>query len=247
MNQLNILVVDDDRDFAESLSDVLELDGHKAMLAGSGEEAINLFKENDFDLTFMDVKLPGKNGVESFFEIRRLKPSASVIMMTGYSVPQLLEEAVENSAWDILRKPFEIQKVVKMIEKVKPCGVLIVDDDPDFLEGIQFALQKEGYTTCIAKDSEKALKQIQTGKVDVLVLDFQMPVLSGLDTFLKIKETGNGIPTIIMTPFPIEEAETISTLESLCVYGVLKKPFDTKSLFDAISNICNLGEEDKKQ
>lgn len=243
MNQLNILVVDDDRDFAESLADVLELDGHNVMLAGSGEEAIVLFKENDFDLTFMDVKLPGKNGVESFFEIRGLKPSARVIMMTGYSVPQLLEEAVENGAWDILHKPLELQKVVRMIEKVKPCGVLIVDDDPDFLESIQVTLAQEGYRTYIAKDGERALKQIKTAKVDVLVLDLRMPVLSGLETFLKMKETGHCIPTIIVTAYPTEEEETISTLESLCVYGVLKKPFDTQSLFDAISNICNPGEE----
>lgn len=243
MKQFNILVVDDDLDFAESLADALELGGHDVMLASSGEKALSLFEENDFDITFMDVKLPGKNGVESFFEIRRIKPTARVIMMTGYSVPQLLEQAIENGAWDILHKPFEMQKVIGMIEKVKPCGVLIADDDPDFLGNIQFALEKKGYTAYVAKDGEEALKQLQLNKVDLLILDLRMPVLNGLDTFLKMKEAGTCVPTIIVTAYRSEEIDSVSVLESLCVYGVLNKPFDMKSLFEAIDAICDNSED----
>ena len=238
MKKFSILVVDDDRDFAESLADALELVGHDVMLAFSGEDAVKLFRENDFDITFMDVKLPGKNGVESFFEMRRMKPASRVIMMTGYSVPQLLEQAIENGAWDVLHKPLEMQRVLKMVEKVKPCGVLIADDDPDFLKNIQVVLGNEGYAVHVAKDGEEVLEQLQGKKVDVLILDLRMPVMSGLDTYRKMKEAGICVPTIIVTAYRSEETESISTLEALCVYGVLNKPFDTQALFDAIEGIC---------
>ena len=66
MNKLNILVVDDDQDFSESLTMVLESRGYAVEVAHTGEEAIRKFQDTNFDIAFMDVKLPGKDGVESF-------------------------------------------------------------------------------------------------------------------------------------------------------------------------------------
>lgn len=245
MKKLNVLVVDDDRDFAESLADALELVGHEVTLAFSGEDAVNIFEENDFDITFMDVKLPGKNGVESFFEMRRSKPAARVIMMTGYSVPQLLEQAIEQGAWDVIHKPLEMQKILSMVEKVKPCGVLIADDDPDFLKSICTALKNEGYAIYVARDGEEVLKQLEVEKVDVLILDLRMPVLNGLETYTKMRECGKCVPTIILTGYRSEESETVSILESMSVYGILNKPFDPKALFSAIDEICRMNGIEK--
>ena len=86
----HVLVVDDDRDHAESVAEILEMRGHRVELAYTGEQAIVRFCEADFDMVLMDVKLPGMNGVQTFFEFRRLRADARVLMMTGYSVEQLL-------------------------------------------------------------------------------------------------------------------------------------------------------------
>lgn len=117
MSNLKILVVDDDKDFAESMAEAFELRTNEVVLAFSGEEAIQKFKENGFDIIFMDVKLPGKNGVECFLEICKLNPNAKVAMMTGYSVKQLLEQAVENGAWTVLHKPFKMEQILEMIKE----------------------------------------------------------------------------------------------------------------------------------
>ncbi len=61
-----ILIVDDDRDHAESLADILEMRGHLVEVVHTGEAALACFCRRDFDLTLMDVKLPGKSGVETF-------------------------------------------------------------------------------------------------------------------------------------------------------------------------------------
>ncbi len=118
-NPICIFIVDDDHDFAKSMADIMELHGYDVQTAHSGEEAVSKFRDQDFDVTFMDVKMPGKNGVESFLEIRKLKPDAKVVMITAYSVEQLLEKAIRSGACGILHKPFDMEKATKMIEKLR--------------------------------------------------------------------------------------------------------------------------------
>ena len=144
MKKLHILIVEDDQDFAESMADILGSQGHLVQLAVSGEEAISIFQKHDFDVAFMDVKLPGMNGVESFLEIHKSKPKAKVVMMTAYSVKQLLDEAVENGAWGVLHKPFDLEHVLEILNKIKSHGILIADDDPDFVNTIIDMLETKG-------------------------------------------------------------------------------------------------------
>jgi two-component system, NtrC family, response regulator HydG len=91
-----VLIVDDDKDHAESIADLLQLRGFEVEVAYSGEQALQLFQKAPFDVSIMDVKLPGMNGVDAFFEFRKVRPQAQVIMMTGLSVEQLIASAVAN-------------------------------------------------------------------------------------------------------------------------------------------------------
>ena len=85
MTALSILVVDDDIDNAHSLGELFEIEGHNVRVVHSGEDAISAYCRETFDVAFMDVMMPGKNGVESFLEIRRLKPSARVMKRSAHS------------------------------------------------------------------------------------------------------------------------------------------------------------------
>ncbi len=112
---LKVFIVDDDVDVAESMADLVERRGHQADLAFSGEEAVKKFRDHDYDIAFMDVRMPGMNGVESLIEIRKFKPEARVVMMTAYSVEHLLDQAMENGALDILNKPFEAGEFLALL------------------------------------------------------------------------------------------------------------------------------------
>ncbi len=70
MRGLDILVVDDERDLASGIADMLEAEGHRAVLAGSGEAAIEVARERAFDMIFLDVKLPGMTGIDALRELR---------------------------------------------------------------------------------------------------------------------------------------------------------------------------------
>jgi len=168
----HVLVVDDDRDHAESVAEILEMRGHRVELAYTGEEAIARFCEADFDMVLMDVKLPGMNGVQTFFEFRRVRADARVLMMTGYSVEQLVAQAVDNGALGILRKPFNAADLLTAVDNVKPRGiVLIADDDPLFTESIMPVLASHGYHVETAGTGEEALQKLSSGEIDCLLLD----------------------------------------------------------------------------
>lgn len=237
MKRLKIFIVDDDRDFAESLIDIFEMEGHICEMAHDGETAIKKLTEKDFDITFMDVKMSGKNGVESFLEIRKIKPNARIIMMTGYSVEDLLTQAVENGAWGVLHKPLDINKILSMVKKITPTGILIADDDPDFLNNLTDVLEDSGFTVFKAKDGHEAIQHVQEGHVDILILDLRMPILSGLETFMLMKEKGLSIPTIIVTAYADMENMTIERFKKYCVSGMLNKPFDPEKLIKILNEL----------
>ena len=132
-----VLIVDDDVDHAESLADVLEMRGHPVELAHSGEAAIECFRAAEFDLVLLDVKLPGMNGVETFLELKKIRPTARVMMMTGFSLEQLIAQAIESGALGVLYKPFAATELLSTLGQVTPRGrVLVADDDPDFVDSI---------------------------------------------------------------------------------------------------------------
>jgi two-component system, NtrC family, response regulator HydG len=238
MSSLKIFIVDDNQDFAESLADLLKLDGHHVELAFDGETAIENFHNNDYDITFMDVKLPGRNGVESFFEIRKINPLANIVMMTGYSVEQIVSQAVENGALGVLSKPIEMPQLLEQLEKVKPSGIiLLADDDQDFVDSLEDVLTNSNYRVVVAHTGQEAVDRILANNIDVLILDLKLPVLHGLEVYLTLKEQGRVIPTIIVTGYPLAEADNIDKLHSMSISGCFIKPFDPQDLLDAIKLI----------
>ena len=237
MNNLRIFVVDDDQDFAASLADVLELDGHEVDVAHSGEEAIRAFERNDYDLTFMDVKLPGRNGVESFLEIRRQKPDARVYMMTGFSVEQLLEDAIAGGARGVLHKPLDLQRLLELLKEIKPEGILIADDDEEFVASVSDVLGENGYRVAVVRDGREAVQRVLENGFDVLILDLRLPGLGGVEVYMELKRHGREIPTIIVTASAGEEVEALDELQALSLTGVLTKPFDPEQLLSAIQSL----------
>lgn len=114
-----VLIVEDDQDFAESLVIALGLRQCEVDVAHTGEEAVSRFRETLYDIAFMDIKLPGMNGVESLAQIIGMQPDARVVMMTGFSEPALLNEARAAGAQDVLRKPFRMRELFSFIDAVQ--------------------------------------------------------------------------------------------------------------------------------
>lgn len=119
MKDQAILVVDDNKDFADVFCDILRSNDYKADSCYGGHQALGKLKENDYDILFIDIRMPEMDGVETLKEVKKLKPQITVIMMTGYSVDEMVHKAIEENASDIIYKPFEIDKVLGLIQQAE--------------------------------------------------------------------------------------------------------------------------------
>lgn len=110
-----ILVVDDDRALAESLSDILEELGNSCDVAFTGEEAVKKARGDTYDYVLMDIMLPKMNGVEAFREVKKISSDIKVVLMTGYSVEDLIQKAFASGVDGVLFKPFDIDSLLDLI------------------------------------------------------------------------------------------------------------------------------------
>ena len=152
-----VLVVDDQIGMLETFTDILEDEGFNVVTADDGFAAIERVKEQSFDIIFMDIKMPGINGVQTFREIKKINPKIAVVMMTAYSVEDLIEEAIAEGAYTVVYKPFDINNVIQTIEKVLETAlVLVVDDRLEDRQMFKDALGGKGYRVTTAKDGYEA-------------------------------------------------------------------------------------------
>jgi len=114
----NILVVDDNISLCKTMSMILKRNGYSVTIAVDGQEAINRVRERPFDVTFMDFKVSGMDGVMVCRRIREIRPDSVVIMMTGYSVEDLLDKALQEGAYAALVKPLNMDEVLRMVDEI---------------------------------------------------------------------------------------------------------------------------------
>ena len=113
---MQILVVDDDIDAADSLAELFEMEDHDVTVAYNGTSAIQAFNDNKFDMAFMDIMMPDINGVDSFFEIRKNTPDAKVYFMTGFSTGELVDRALDEGALGVLPKPLNPEEILTVLD-----------------------------------------------------------------------------------------------------------------------------------
>jgi DNA-binding NtrC family response regulator len=114
-----IMVIDDDSSITSIFEFILHQGGYETIIASSGEAGIELIRsDKKIDLVFLDVKMPGLSGIDTLKEIQKLRPFLLVVMMTGYSVDELLKEAFELGAYGVIYKPFDIDEVLSVIDKI---------------------------------------------------------------------------------------------------------------------------------
>lgn len=113
---VNILVVDDDRDTRELLREVLSEEGYNVVTSSSGEEALQVGKQECFDLIISDMKLgPDLSGLDVLRAYKTLQPESEVILITAFGTMETAIEALKGGAFDYLSKPFKIDELLVQV------------------------------------------------------------------------------------------------------------------------------------
>ena len=119
---VRILIVDDDAEMRALLLDVLKGEGYEAVEAKDGAEAVLALRTKRFDLILMDKNMPGPSGLDLLPGFRRVCPQSPIIMMTAFGDVPSYMEAMEKGAVEFLFKPFRMEELKTVIEKVLDPG-----------------------------------------------------------------------------------------------------------------------------
>jgi len=237
----SILIVDDNLSLVKTMSFVLKRKGYAVATAADGPEAIDKVRNAPFDVIFMDVQMPVLNGVETYREIKAVRPGSIVVMMTAYAVEDLVQEALAEGAYDILYKPIDFEKVVALIEQAQTehagALILVVDDDHGTCETLKSVLVKSHYNVGIAHAGEEAVAMAEHDSYDVLLIDMKLPTINGLKTYLAIKKVNPEAIAVVMTAYREEMAELIDKAMDNAAYACIYKPLDMGRVLRLIEEI----------
>ncbi len=117
-NFLNLLIVDDERAIREVCREVAQSLGFNTAVADSAEHAYRLLDTQNIDVVLLDLKLPGAGGLEALHQIGERKPDAVVVVVTGYGTVQSAVQAMKNGAYDYVTKPFSMEELKLLLERV---------------------------------------------------------------------------------------------------------------------------------
>ena len=113
----NILIVDDNPEQVEILSELVSELGHTAYTAADGELALQLFQERAIDLVITDIKMPRMDGMTLLEKIRQRDPKVRVIVVTGFPSSETILRTIENDGYTYLVKPVKLKSMASLIEK----------------------------------------------------------------------------------------------------------------------------------
>ncbi len=119
---LKILVVDDEKDVAEILGKLIEVDGHNVTVTYNGQKALETFQKGKFDLVFADISMPGMGGIHLTEKLVKIDKNAKVVVITGHVGSLEVDMALQAGARKFLKKPFTKKDIDQTIEEILKMG-----------------------------------------------------------------------------------------------------------------------------
>ena len=118
MNKLKLLLVEDDPNLGQILKEYLDIKGYETTLCVNGNQGLETFKENEFDICIFDVMLPGKDGFSLAKEIRTFNKEIPIIFLTAKSMKEDTLEGLRIGADDYITKPFSMEELLLRIKAI---------------------------------------------------------------------------------------------------------------------------------
>ena len=231
----SVLVVDDNRELAENIAEILELEGIDSTIAIDGASALSALRKSRFDMVITDIRMPGMNGVELVRAIRNQWPAMLVVVMSAYSSDATLDEAVAAGALDVLFKPVDLEVVVKLIHRLatQRAPILVVEDDRHLRINLTELLMGETDSVPYAvADLATARRLLDDVKFRVAIVDVRLPDGDGLAFGRDLLERfGDDFSLLHITAFSDDvHDDRPESQDSESAVSVLEKPFAPSQL-----------------
>jgi CheY-like chemotaxis protein len=248
-----VLVVDDDPDILDSLVTVLESLPVRLKTARDGRQCLERVEEQVPDVLILDLLMPRLDGWAVIKELRSSPKYAALSIMVLTTVIEdasrrryELETGLEMDVQDYIEKPVAPADLIKRVTALlEQPYILVVDDDPDVVEGIMAVLKSQPYRLASASDGRKCMAMIERNIPDLLILDLLMPRMDGWAVIRKLR--GNprymGLNIMVLTTV-VEDASRrryeLETGMTMDVQAYLEKPVPPNVLLRRVRKL--LGE-----
>ena len=271
LDEIDILIVDDDKIFLQTSADELEALGAKAELAQSGAEAIDMIARrhesgNDYNIVILDWKMPDMDGTETIRRIRtEVDPEIPILLVSAYDWSEIEDVARDAGANGFVSKPIfrstfynKINELLGAESKstepeddfsdLNGMNILIAEDIDVNWEIISCMLSMIGITSERAENGRVCVEKMRTaseGSYDLIFMDVQMPEMNGLDATREIRKLENSrassIPIIAMTADAF--SENVTACLDAGMDGHIAKPVDIKLVIKEIRRIKDRKEQ----
>ncbi|MEN9579891.1 MAG: hypothetical protein RJA70_2900 [Pseudomonadota bacterium] len=230
-----ILVVEDNPELAENLSEILVSQGHEVHSVASAEAALEFLASRRVSGVLTDLRLPGKSGLDLLRELRANQDPTPLILMTAFADSSATRHAQELGALDVMLKPFRMSELFPLIAELESSApsVLVVDDNREFAENLADALRTRGFEPQVIASVEEALCLRTLPKV--ALVDLRLPDGSGLQVAQRLGAQNPEIAVILITGYPEDLADQASADRPVCVRGSYAKPVPMSDVLERVA------------
>jgi DNA-binding NtrC family response regulator len=138
-----VLLVDDEVDFLDTLSERMRTRGMEVATSSTGVEALEKVEKEAYDVIILDLMMPGVDGLEALKILKAKRPELQVILLTGHATVEKGIEAMKLGAMDFLEKPADINLLTEKIKKAQAKKMLIVEKQNE--DKIKKILEEKGW------------------------------------------------------------------------------------------------------
>lgn len=237
--QHRLLIVDDEVDACQNLSDILSDLGYEVDIAQDGPGALELVRRNTYDVALLDLKMPGMDGVELYRRIKKVSAGTVAIVVTAFAGSKTAQAALDAGAAEILAKPVDLQRLIRSVEEaIDQPQLLVVDDDSELCDALWEIFREKKYRVAIAHDVPDAEAKIAERDYQIVLIDMKLPSGSGADLFHLVRKTHSDARTVLITGYRTETEGRIGEVMAEGADAVAYKPFDIDHLLATLSKLA---------
>lgn len=233
-----ILIVDDEVDICDNLSDILTDFGYLVDTAQDPLIALKLVEENHYDIVLLDLRMPGMDGLEIYRRIKRISAGTAALIITAYASSETAKSALAAGACQLIAKPVNIQSLLNLVrDTLESPLVLVVDDDSELCDNLWQIFHERGCRVFVANNVGQAQDALKNYQFQLVLLDMKLPDGSGTDVLKTVRETNPDARTVVITGYADEMATRVEKALADGANALAIKPFDVPQLLRLVSTL----------
>ncbi|WP_179414226.1 response regulator [Mucilaginibacter sp. E4BP6] len=249
-----VVIVEDDKNFANILQDYSRDHGYKSIMVNEGTNAVEIIKEHLPDAVILDIMLPGKDGWQILKELKALSETMHIPVHLMSAGDAAANRVRREGAISFLKKPIDTGALDKLFTDImlqsgaKFKQILLVEDHKAQSQALKDMMEGQGITVDQAFDGESAFRMLHESEYQCVILDLNLPDISGLDLLDKIKEVDEfaELPVIVNTAMELDKT-SVNRLMKYANAMVVKTSKSSDRLIDEVNLFLNKISEVNKR